>query len=94
MVHQRSAPHLAKGNRLGLQRSLVAGRKLVLHHRLNNEEIVQCFDAATGNPFGDADIRAVSSIPSGYNNGPRCTPTLTTNRCFTFGAEGRLSCLD
>src|SRR5690606_28813799 len=28
----------------------------------------------------------------GYNNGPRCTPLLTQDRCFTLGAEGKLTC--
>jgi len=32
--------------------------------------------------------------PYGYNNGPRSAPLLTTNRCYTFGAEGKLICLD
>jgi outer membrane protein assembly factor BamB len=32
--------------------------------------------------------------PYGYNNGPRCAPVLGGNRCYTFGAEGRLTCLD
>lgn len=32
--------------------------------------------------------------PFGYNNGPRATPLLTSNRCFTLGAEGKLLCLD
>ena len=32
--------------------------------------------------------------PYGYNNGPRCAPLLTKDRCYTFGAEGVLLCLD
>ena len=32
--------------------------------------------------------------PYGYNNGPRATPLLTAERCYTFGAEGKLVCLD
>ncbi|MEI9896652.1 MAG: PQQ-binding-like beta-propeller repeat protein [Chthoniobacter sp.] len=32
--------------------------------------------------------------PFGYNNGPRCTPLLTADRCYTLGAEGVLLCLD
>src|SRR6266568_6656784 len=48
----------------------VAGRKLVLHHRLNNEEIVQCFDAATGNPLWRCGYPSGFIDPFGYNNGP------------------------
>jgi hypothetical protein len=32
--------------------------------------------------------------PYGYNNGPRCAPLLTAERVFTYGAEGRLACLE
>src|SRR5439155_10324218 len=32
--------------------------------------------------------------PYGYNNGPRSSPLLSGNRCYTFGAEGKLLCLD
>ncbi|MGH9172792.1 MAG: PQQ-binding-like beta-propeller repeat protein, partial [Vicinamibacterales bacterium] len=32
--------------------------------------------------------------PYGYNNGPRCTPLLTKDRCYTYGAGGVLTCLD
>ena len=72
----------------------VRSGSLVLHHRLGDEEIVEAMDAHSGktkwlrkNPSRFVD-------PFGYNNGPRCTPLLTSNRCYTFGAEGKLLCLD
>jgi outer membrane protein assembly factor BamB len=72
----------------------ILGQKLVLHHRLRDEEIVQCFDAGTGSPLWRYAYPSSFTDPFGYNNGPRCTPLLTSNRCFTFGAEGKLLCLD
>jgi outer membrane protein assembly factor BamB len=72
----------------------VLGRRLVLHHRLGGEEIVQCSDAATGEPLWRYGYSSDFSDPFGYNNGPRCTPLLHSNRCYSFGAEGRLICLD
>jgi outer membrane protein assembly factor BamB len=55
---------------------------------------VQSFDAATG-AEGWRHADPVSYVdPYGYNNGPRSTPILTSNRCYTFGVEGRLLCLD
>lgn len=68
--------------------------QVVLHHRLGNSEIVQAFEASTGKPQWESASPTTYQDPYGYNNGPRCTPILTTNRVFTFGAEGRLSCLD
>jgi len=72
----------------------IRGGLLVLHHRLGNEEIVEALDTASDQTrWRHADPSRFVD-PFGYNNGPRCTPLLTSNRCYTFGAEGRLLCLD
>ncbi|HYE31906.1 MAG TPA: PQQ-binding-like beta-propeller repeat protein [Methylomirabilota bacterium] len=68
--------------------------KLILHHRVQNEEIVESFEAKTGKSIWRHAYASNFIDPYGYNNGPRCTPLLTTNRCYTFGAEGKLLCLD
>jgi outer membrane protein assembly factor BamB len=72
----------------------VRGRRLVLHHRQAGEEVVECFDAPTGRSLWRHAYASRFVDPYGYNNGPRATPLLTTNRCYTFGAEGKLLCLD
>ena len=72
----------------------VQGDRLVLHDRVGNEELVECFDAATGKPRWRYAYPSKYIDPYGYNNGPRCTPLLTAERCYTFGAEGKLLCLD
>lgn len=71
----------------------VRGGKLVLFHRLKDQEIVECLDAATGKPLWSHQDPTRYQDPYGYNNGPRCTPLLTPEYCYTFGAEGRLLCL-
>ena len=72
----------------------VRGEWLVLHHRVGGEEIVEAYEAATGKPRWRHAYPSRFVDPFGYNNGPRCTPLLTTNRCYTFGAEGKLVCLE
>lgn len=72
----------------------VRGDLLVLHHRLGNEEIVEAFHPADGKSIWRHAYPSRFVDPFGYNNGPRCTPLLTSNRCYAFGAEGRLVCLD
>ena len=72
----------------------VRGELVVLHHRVGGEEIVEAFEAATGNSRWRYSYPSRFVDPYGYNNGPRCTPLLTTNRCYTFGAEGKLVCLE
>lgn len=72
----------------------VVGEHLVLHHRLENREIVESMDASTGKTEWQHEYPTSYVDPYGYNNGPRCTPLLTPELCYTFGAEGRLICLD
>jgi outer membrane protein assembly factor BamB len=72
----------------------ILGNRLVLHHRQGNEEIVECLSADTVEPLWRHAYPSRFIDPFGYNNGPRGTPLLTTNRCYTFGAEGVLLCLD
>jgi outer membrane protein assembly factor BamB len=72
----------------------VLGGKLVIHHRLQDEEIVECLGAENSTWVWRYAYPSAFTDPFGYNNGPRCTPLLTSNRCYTFGAEGKLLCLD
>lgn len=71
----------------------VLGNRLVLHHRIGDEEIVECFRADTGEPLWKHADPSKFIDPYGYNNGPRCSPVLTPKLCYTLGAEGRLLCL-
>src|SRR5437868_12680172 len=49
----------------------VMGNLLVLHHRLADSEIVECFDASTGTSKWKYDYPSTFIDPYGYNNGPR-----------------------
>ena len=68
--------------------------KLVLFHRVKGEEVVEAMDRANGKPIWRYAYPSAFIDPYGYNNGPRCTPLLHETKCFTFGAEGKLLCLD
>lgn len=71
----------------------VLGNRLVLHHRMGDEELVECYRADTGEPLWKHADPSKFEDPYGYNNGPRCSPVLTPKLCYTLGAEGRLLCL-
>ncbi|MFT5030238.1 MAG: outer membrane protein assembly factor BamB, partial [Candidatus Binatia bacterium] len=68
--------------------------RLVYHHRLGFEEIVECVDAATGKEIWRYGYGSRYRDPFGYNNGPRCTPLVTDKYVYVYGAEGMLYCLD
>jgi outer membrane protein assembly factor BamB len=72
----------------------VLGGLVVVHHRLQDQELVEAFETGRGSPRWRFGSPCHFTDPFGYNNGPRCTPLLTSNRCYTFGAQGRLVCLD
>jgi outer membrane protein assembly factor BamB len=69
------------------------GDLLVLFHRLGNEEIIEAFDTTTGTSRWRHAYPSRYQDPYGYNNGPRCSPILTRDHVFTFGAEGKLTCV-
>src|SRR5688572_22716170 len=85
-----------KGIGTGYSAPSVRDGLLVLHHRIKEQplERIDAFDAATGAPKWKHAYPSEFVDPYGYNNGPRCTPLLTSNRCYTFGAEGRLVCTE
>jgi outer membrane protein assembly factor BamB len=91
-----NGPPLVWEKRIGTGYSApsVRGDRLVLHHRLGKEEIVECFEAVSGKSLWRYGYPTGYEDPYGYNNGPRCTPLLTPERCYTFGAEGKLLCLE
>jgi outer membrane protein assembly factor BamB len=72
----------------------VLGGTLVLHHRRDKTELVEAFDAATGQPRWSFGTPTNYIDPFGYNNGPRCQPLLRGKRCYTLGAQGTLLCRD
>jgi len=72
----------------------VRGNTLVLHHRLGQQEIVEACDASTGLTLWKQSYKSDYRDPFGYNNGPRCSPLLTADQCYTLGAEGVLLCSD
>jgi outer membrane protein assembly factor BamB len=72
----------------------IRGDRLVLHHRVRKEEIVECMNVADGKQIWQYKYATDYTDPFGYNNGPRCSPILTEDRCYTYGAEGVLVCLN
>ena len=71
----------------------VSGEDAVAFVREGGDEIVRCYDVASG------DVRWQSGTPCSYqggvsgDKGPRCVPLIADGRVFTVGVEGRLRCL-
>jgi hypothetical protein len=72
----------------------IHGDRLILHSRRGRSEVIESMHATTGEVSWTYSYKTDYRDPYGYNNGPRCTPILTDNRCYTFGAEGKLVCVN
>jgi outer membrane protein assembly factor BamB len=78
----------------GFSGPVVAEHKLVLFHRVKDEETVECLDAKTGKQLWAFAYPTEYQDDFGFDEGPRATPSIANGRVYTYGAEGKLHCLD
>jgi outer membrane protein assembly factor BamB len=78
----------------GFSGPVVADHKLILFHRLDDKETLECLDARTGSPMWRFAYPTRYQDEFGFDDGPRSTPTIAGGRVYTFGAEGMLHCID
>lgn len=78
----------------GFSGPVTAGGKLILFHRLDNKEIVDCLDPNTGRRIWAFEYATSYRDDFGFDEGPRGTPAVAGGRVYTFGAEGVLHAID
>ncbi len=78
----------------GLAGPVVAGGRLILFHRVKNEEVVEAFDARTGSAQWRYAYPTAYRDDFGFDEGPRSVPVVANGRVYTFGAEGQLHAID
>ena len=88
----RSLWEMRKGE--GFASPVIVGERLVLFHRVGTEEVIDCVHAGDGRRFWQVRYPTSYKDRYGYNPGPRASPAIAGGRVFTFGAEGRLHCID
>lgn len=72
----------------------IADNKLILFHRINNQETIECLNASTGKPIWRATYPADYVDDFRFDNGPRAVPTIAKGRVFTHGAHGKIHAWD
>ena len=78
----------------GLSGPVVAGRRLILFHRVDDREVVESFDALTGAPQWRHAYPTTYRDDFGFDEGPRAVPVVADGIVFTYGAEGKLHAVD
>lgn len=71
----------------------VAGSSAITQEQRGENELVVCYDVATGNPVWSHSHQVRFSEPMG-GDGPRATPTIVDGRVYALGGTGILDCLD
>lgn len=72
----------------------IVGERLVLFHRFNEQETIECLHAETGQRFWSRAYDAPYEDRYGAGKGTRASPVIAEGRVFTSGVTGILHCLD
>jgi outer membrane protein assembly factor BamB len=78
----------------GFSNPVVANQRLILFHRVGNEEIVEALDAQSGVGIWSYKYPTGYRDDFGFDPGPRASPIVMGGQVYTFGAEGTLHCLE
>jgi outer membrane protein assembly factor BamB len=78
----------------GFAGPIVFAGRLILFHRLGDQETVEACDAGTGKRHWSFAYPTAYQDDFGFDEGPRATPCVDDGRVYTFGAEGVAHCLD
>ena len=78
----------------GFSGTVAQGGRLILFHRLEGRERVECLQAESGRPLWQFDYPTHYRDDFGFDGGPRSTPSIWDGKVYTFGAQGVLHCLE
>jgi outer membrane protein assembly factor BamB len=78
----------------GYSSPAIADGKVLLLHRVGDNETIDCLEAETGKRFWRFQYPTAYQDRYGYCDGPRAAPVIDSGRVFTIGAEAKLQCLD
>jgi len=72
----------------------IVGDRLVLFHRRNGREVIDCLQRETGKPLWNFSYDAPYQDRYGASDGPRTSPVIAEGRVFVFGITAQLHCFD
>ena len=78
----------------GFSGPVIAQGKLILFHRVGDQEAVECLNATNGASLWKFNHPTAYRDDFGSDEGPRATPTIAADKVFTVGAEATVHCVD
>ncbi len=78
----------------GFSGPVVAQGRVILFHRVGNEEVVEALDPQTGATTWRYGYPTAYRDDFGFDEGPRAVPVVAAGSVYTFGAEGQLHAID
>ena len=78
----------------GFSGPVVVQGRVILFHRVGNQEVVDAFDARTGAAQWRYAYATTYRDDFGFDEGPRAVPVVVNGIVYTFGAEGQLHAID
>jgi outer membrane protein assembly factor BamB len=78
----------------GFSGPVVVQGRVILFHRIGNEEVVEALDARTGATQWRYAYPTSYRDDFGFDEGPRSVPVVVGGVVYTFGAEGQLHAID
>jgi outer membrane protein assembly factor BamB len=78
----------------GFAGPVVVGNRVILFHRVGNEEVVEALDASNGAALWRYAYGTTYRDDFGFDEGPRSVPVVLNGRVYTFGAQGQLHAID
>ena len=78
----------------GFSGPVVTGDRVILFHRVENDEVIEALDARTGRTEWTYEYPTAYRDDFGFDEGPRAVPVVADGRVYTFGAQGQLHAVD
>jgi outer membrane protein assembly factor BamB len=78
----------------GFSGPVVAQGRVILFHRVSNQEVVESLDPRTGMTQWRYAYPTAYRDDFGFDEGPRAVPVVADGVVYTFGAEGQLHAID
>ena len=77
----------------GFSNPVVANGRVILFHRVGDEELVEALDPETGKPIWTFRYATTYRDGFGFDPGPRASPVVAGSQIYTFSPQGILHCI-